>query len=166
MKTTLWAAIMANGNYMHGGSGYRWKPQVFEDFDACALAAGNCILGRKTYEEYVASGGSFARIETVVVSRTHRELPGATFVASPDEALRYLEQKGHTNAFVAGGDSLLNAFLAANLANEIVFNLTPELGGVGNHVGLPGEAYRPMKLLEVRELGDGILKLRYSLDVD
>src|SRR5690348_15931789 len=106
MKTTLWAAIMATGNYMHGGSGYRWKKQVFEDYDACALKAGNCIVGRNTYEEYVASGGSFDSIEVVVVSRTRREIPGVTCVAPPGEALRFLEQKGHTNAFVAGGDSL------------------------------------------------------------
>ena len=162
MKTTLWAAIMANGNYMHGDSDYRWKKQVFDDFDACALAAGNCIVGRKTYEEYVASGGGLDGIEVVVVSRTNREIPGVTCVASPSEALRFLEQKGHANALVGGGDSLLNAFLADNLANEIIFNLTPELGGIGNHVSLPDVEYKPLKLLEVREIGEGILKVSYS----
>src|SRR5579871_3374686 len=125
MKTILWAAILANGNYMHGGSDYRWKKQVFADFDACALEAVNCILSRKTYEEYAASGGGFGGIEVVVVSRTNRAIPGVTCVVSPGEALHFLEQKGHANALVAGGDSLLNAFLAENLADEIIFNLTP-----------------------------------------
>lgn len=163
MKTTLWAAIMANGNYMHGSGDYRWSKRVFEDFDACALEAGNCIVGRKTYEEYVAGGGSFEGVEVVVVSRTLREAAGATCVDSASGALRHLEEKGFSTALVAGGDSLLNAFLAENLADEIVFNLTPELGGLGTRISLPGDQYKPMRLANVEEIGEGILKLRYDL---
>ncbi|MBS1718270.1 MAG: dihydrofolate reductase family protein [Armatimonadetes bacterium] len=163
MTTILWAALMANGNYMHGDSGYRWKKQVFEDFDACMLEAGNCIIGRKTYEEYAGAGGSFGNTEIVVVSRTNREIPGISCVTSPTEAIKHLEEKGFKKVLVGGGDSILNAFLADGFGDELVINLTPELGGVGSHVCLPDATFKSMTLLDVRELGEGILRLHYSI---
>lgn len=163
MKTILWAAITANGNYMHGDSDYRWKKEIFVDFDACALLAGNCIIGRKTYEEYVGAGGSMGELEVVVVSRSKSGMQGATVVASPKGAILHLEQKGFTSALVGGGDSLLNAFLAEGLADEIVLNVTPEIGGPGNHVSLSEPHVKPMELLDVREIGEGILRLHYSM---
>ena len=164
MKTILWAAITANGNYMHGDSDYRWKTEIFEDFDACALLAGNCIIGRKTYEEYVGAGGSMGELTVVVVSRSKRDLAGATCVASPQEAIRHLEQKGFASALIGGGDSLLNGFLAEGLADEIVLNITPEMGGPGNHLLLPEARVKPMELLDFRQIGEGILRLHYAME--
>lgn len=163
MKTILWAAITANGNYMHGDSDYSWKKEVFEDFDAFALGAGNCIVGRKTFEEYVGGGGSMGDLEVVVVSRSIGDLAGATVVASPRDALRHLEKKGFGSALVGGGDSLLNSFLDEGLADDIVFNITPEMGGPGNHVSLSTARVKPLRLLESREIGAGILRLHYQL---
>lgn len=162
MKTILWAALTANGSYMHGDSSYRWPKVVFDDFDAVALEAGNCIIGRKTFEEYAGSGGSLGAVEFVVVSRTAADIAGAAAVSSPRDAIRHLEQKGFASALVGGGDSLLNAFLDEGLADEIILNITPELAGPGNHVALSVPQVKPLKLLDFRELGDGILRLHYS----
>ena len=163
MKITLFAAIMASGNYMHGDGDYRWPKEVFVDFDSSALEAGNCGLGRKTYEEYAGGDGGFGEMAVVVLSRTMVSTPGITVVKSPQEAIDHLAKLGHSNILIGGGDSVLNAFLAEGLANEIVFNLTPELGGIGNHVELPENGYQKMELLNVRELGEGILRLHYRL---
>jgi dihydrofolate reductase len=163
MKTILWAAVTANGTYMHGGQSYHWPKEVFEDFDRCAAQAGNCIIGRKTHEEYAGSGGDFGRIDVVVVSRTPRAIPGVKHVTSPREALLHLEERGHVTALVGGGDSLLNAFLAEDLADEVIVNLTPELGGIGNHMALAGTDHKPMNLLGVREIGGQILRVHYAL---
>ena len=163
MKITLFAAIMANGNYMHGDGDYRWAKEVFQDFDSCALESGNCIVGRKTYDEYASTGGGFGDLAVVVVSRTADSIPGTIVANSPSQAIQQLELLGHSSALVGGGDSLLNAFLAEGLADEIIVNLTPELGGIGNHVQLQGNSYQSMELLSVRELGQGILRLHYRL---
>ena len=53
---------------MHGNSNYRWAKQVFDDYDARAHEAGNCIFGHKTYEEHVGSGRGFSNLDVVVVS--------------------------------------------------------------------------------------------------
>ena|SRR5579862_4439865 len=164
MKTILWAAITANGNYMHGDSDYRWKKEVFEDFDACALDAGNCIIGRKTYEEYAGSGGSLGALKVVVVSRSASNIAGVTCAGSPSEALSLLEANGYTSALVGGGDSLLNAFLAEGLADELILNITPELGGSGNRLSLPGAHIKLLKLVEMREIGEGIARMRYAVE--
>ncbi len=163
MKTILWAAITANGAYMHGNQGYRWPKVVFEEFDRDASEAGNCILGRNTFTEYVDSGGSFGKLDVVLVSRTPREHPGVTCAGSPGEALLALEGKGHSTALVGGGDSLINAFLAEDLADELVLLVTPELGGGAGRVETPGGRYRPMELLETRALDAGTVRLHYSL---
>jgi riboflavin biosynthesis pyrimidine reductase len=97
------------------------------------------------------------------VSRSKSDLPGATVVASPGDAVRHLEQQGFGSALVGGGDSLLNAFLAEGLADEIIFNITPEIGGPGNHVSLSGLDVKPLKLHAFRDIGEGIIRVHYIL---
>ena len=79
MKTILWAALTANGNYAQSGPDHPPKPQALADFAAQATAVGNFIVGRRTFEAFQAGGGGntggggpFAALDIVVVSRSCR----------------------------------------------------------------------------------------------
>jgi dihydrofolate reductase len=135
---------------------------VFADFDRAAREAGSCVLGRKTYDEAVADGEGLG-VETVVLSRSGNLGDGVQVAASPEEAVRILESHGHESLLVGGGDSALNAFLEAGLGDELILNITAELGSAGHQVALPALPMRHLELLSVDQLQSSIVRLHYRL---
>jgi len=167
MKTTLWAALTANGNYARSSAENPPKPETLDDFAAHVRKAGNFVVGRRTFEAFntagAPAGNPFGEIDIVVVSQAQREIPGATCVSSPQEALSFLERRGHETALLAGGESLHNAFLAQDLVDELVFNVVPTLEGKGLNVLLPEGQNRELQLQETKPLGNGIIQQRYAI---
>lgn len=168
MKTILWATLTANGNYAQSSAEHPPKPETLADFAAQATAAGNFIVGRRTFEAFQANtnapAASLARLDLVVVSTSLQGLP-VQVVRSPAEALAYLAGKGHTTALLAGGAALHNAFLAAGLVDEVVFNVAPVLEGKGLNLLLDTEhyRYRDVALVDSRALGGGVQQSRFAL---
>ncbi|OXM87125.1 dihydrofolate reductase family protein [Paenibacillus rigui] len=169
MKTMLWATLTANGNYAQSGPDNPPKPETLDDFVAHARAAGNFIVGRRTFENMQASGGGFgdalAGIDIVVVSGTVTEMPGVRLAASPREALAYLKEKGHALALIAGGADMHNAFLGEGLVDELLFNMAPVLEGKGLHLVTDQAQYRVqnVQLLHCKPLGGGVVQLHYAV---
>ena len=73
-------------------------------------------------------------------------------------------RRASPTALVAGGETLINAFLAEGLVDELVFNVAPALESDGLRILLPKDRYEELKLLELRDLGGGIGQLRYALN--
>ncbi|MCH5585377.1 dihydrofolate reductase [Shimazuella sp. AN120528] len=168
MKTILWATLSANGNYAQSSPENPPKKEALEDFITHAKAAGNFIVGRKTFEGMLASGGGgedFANLDIVVISRSNKEIPGATIVSSPQEALQFLNEKGHHTALLSGGADLHNSFLTENLVDEIVLNIAPVLEGKGLNLLINKSKYtfKPIELLNVKSLGNGVVHLHYKV---
>ncbi|HTK11617.1 MAG TPA: dihydrofolate reductase [Ktedonobacteraceae bacterium] len=166
MKTILWATLTANGNYAQSSTEHPHKQEAFADFVAHVRAAGNFIVGRRTFEGFQASGGNpFGDVNIVVVSQSVKEIPGVTVVGSPQEALTYLQTKGHTTALLSGGTDLHNAFLGQGLIDELVFNIAPVLEGKGFNLLLDQHnyQYKDVQLLDFKPLGSGVIQLHYAL---
>ncbi|MBD2870862.1 dihydrofolate reductase family protein [Paenibacillus arenilitoris] len=177
MKTMIWATLTANGNYAQSGPENPPRKEALDDFAAQAKAAGNFIVGRKTFEamqnpgrvsreEQAAASGPFAELDIVVLSRSIEAIPGVKVAESPREALDYLRQRGHQTALVSGGADIHNAFLGQGLADEAIFNVAPVLEGKGLNLLIDEEAYgyRPVRLLDCKPLGGGVVQLRYAID--
>ena len=171
MKTILWATLTANGNYAQSSAEHPPRPQTLADFAAQATAAGNFIVGRRTFEAFQANnnggGGpaaSLASLDLVVVSTRLEGLP-VRVVRSPAEALAYLAGRGHATALLAGGAALHNAFLGAGLVDEVVFNVAPVMEGKGLNLVLDTERYRyqDVQLIDSRALGGGVQQSRFVL---
>jgi dihydrofolate reductase len=166
MKTTLWATLTANGNYAQSSPEHPPKPEAFNDFVAHARAAGNFIVGRRTFEGMQANAGNpFGEIDIVIVSRSVKEIPGVKVVGSPQEALSYLQAKGHTTALVGAGADLHNAFLGQELVDEVIFNVAPVLEGKGLNLLLDTDhyQYKDVQLLDFKPLGGGVVQLHYAI---
>lgn len=170
MKTILWATLTANGNYARSTPAHPPKPQALADFAAQVGACGNFIVGRRTFQEFRAqpqrsasgAGPTFSQADVVVVSHS-LELPGVTVASTPEAALAHLRARGHAAALISGGERLHNAFLAAGLVDELVVNIAPTLEDEGLRLHLPLDQHRELRLLSSRELGGGVLQLRYAL---
>ncbi|GHO80556.1 hypothetical protein KSD_83270 [Ktedonobacter sp. SOSP1-85] len=166
MKTILWATLTANGNYAQSSPEHPPKMEALGDFAAQAKAAGNFIVGRRTFEGMQASGGgAFGEIDIVVISKSVKDIPGVKVVASPQEALGYLQGKGHTTALLSGGADLHNAFLGQGLVDEVIFNVAPVMEGKGLNLLLDQDhyQYQDVQLLDCKPLGGGVIQLRYAL---
>lgn len=172
MKTIVWATLTANGNYARATAAHPPRKQALSDFAANAKTTRNFIVGRRTFEEFRAdpsrsaedAAQAFAELAIVVVSGTDPRLPGVEHAASPAGALKALEQRGYTSALVAGGETLINAFLAEDLVDELVINIAPSFDEEGLRLKLPAKRYQDLKLLGMQELGDGVAQLRYAID--
>ncbi|MBV9231359.1 MAG: dihydrofolate reductase family protein [Chloroflexi bacterium] len=168
MKTILWATLTANGNYAQSSAEHPPKPEAFNDFVAHARTAGNFIVGRRTFEAFAANGGigAFADLDIVVLSSSIKEIPGVKVVGSPQEALNYLQTKGHTTALLGAGADLHNAFLGHELVDEVIFNIAPVLEGKGLNLLLDTDhyQYKDVQLLDFKPLGSGVVQLHYAID--
>jgi len=166
MRTILWATLSANGNYAQSSPENPPKKEALGDFATHAKAAGNFIVGRRTFEGMRASGGSFADIDIVVVSKSAHNIPGIKFVESPQEAIDYLQDRGHQKALLAGGGDLHNAFIAQGLVDELIFNVAPVFEGKGLNLLLDQDRYqyKDVQLLDFKSLGGGVVQLHYAVD--
>jgi dihydrofolate reductase len=176
MKTILWATLTANGNYARNDAPHPPKPEALGDFATQAQAAGNFIVGRRTFESFqaqskppgtggVADSSPFPSTTVVVVSTT-LDLPGMSSARTPRAALALLRERGHATALIAGGERLHNAFLAEDLVDELVVNVAPVLEDEGFKVVLPKGQHRDVKLIETKPLGGGVVQMRYDLRGD
>ena len=166
MKTILWATLTANGNYAQSSAEHPPKPEAFNDFVAHAKAAGNFIVGRRTFEGMQAGGGNpFGEIDIVVISQSVKEIPGVKVAGSPQEALNYLQAKGHTTALLGAGADLHNTFLGQGLVDEVIFDIAPVLEGKGLNLLLDTDRYqyKDVQLLDFKSLGNGVVQLHYAV---
>lgn len=167
MKTILWATLTGNGNYAQSSPNNPPKKEALGDFAAHVQAAGNFIVGRRTFEGMKASGGggAFTGMDIVVVSTSVKEIPGVTVVGSPLEALSYLQDKGYQTALISGGADLHNAFLGQGLVDELIFNVAPVLEGKGLNLLIDTEKYqcKEVELLNFKSLGSGVVQMHYAI---
>ncbi|MBS1826416.1 MAG: dihydrofolate reductase family protein [Acidobacteria bacterium] len=166
MKTVLWAEIMANGFYPVNPTSFDTPAEVWTHFYADIAEARNVILGRKTVEEVLAAGNGFGVGDALVVavSSNDRAYPGTVSARSPRAALDCVAAAGHQTALVGGGVAILNAFLAENLADELILLVVPALGSRDTALTLGRDKHRIMRLLSSTEIGSGIVRLHYAID--
>lgn len=174
MKTILWATLTANGNYQRNDPRRPPRAEALSDFAAHVEATGNFIVGRRTFEAFAAQqapagvpgGGATAPsamgTATIVVVSS-KALPGMVVARSPHEALALVQERGFSTALIAGGEALHNAFLAADLVDELVINVAPVLEDPGFKLTLPEGKHRSIFLVETKPLGGGVVQLRYDL---
>lgn len=176
MRTILWATLTANGNYAQSSSEHPPKIQALDDFATRAKAAGNFIVGRRTFEgmqdpsriaqsEVARRDNPFADLDIVVISQSINAIPGVTVVGSPHEALAYLRANGHTTALLAGGAELHNGFLGHGLVDEVFVNIAPVFEGKGLNLVLDQAhyQYKDVQLLDFKSLGGGVIQLHYAI---
>ena len=171
MKTILWATLSANGNYARASAAHPPRPEATADFADNALAYGNFIVGRRTFESFRAqparagaegvAANPFAHTTIVVVSSTL--VPNVAHAATPEAALATLRERGHATALLAGGETLLNAFLERDLVDELLLNVVPTLEDQGLKLVLPKGKRRELELLGSKQLAAGMVQLHYAL---
>ncbi|MFC4873644.1 dihydrofolate reductase family protein [Negadavirga shengliensis] len=158
MKTILYAAVTANGNYGDSDAGQMPKQEELNDLFNHAKEAGNIVMGRRTYEIF-GGDDTFAGLDVVVVSRT-ASFEGVKTVASLQEMLNYLGEKGYPQAFVIGGVTLHNALLTEGLIDELYINIESYIAK-GLDLGPTDDRFIELELIDHQHIGAGIVQIHY-----
>lgn len=171
MKTTLYAAVSANGMIAGtDGSEEFLSDDHWETFCTLAKQTGNIIVGRKTFDavKQWTNGLSFDAlqgVEKVVLSHQADFSPGADYLvaSSPEAALALLAAKGHGQALVAGGSQVNAAFASAGLLDEIILSTEPALISDGVPLFAAGISALKLQRSSVRAAANGITITTYEV---
>jgi dihydrofolate reductase len=81
----------------------------------------------------------------------------------PHEILSKLEARGFSEVILGGGTTINTLFLKAGLVDEIQVTVEPLLFGGGLTLFKDLDLNQKMELLEVKQLGNSVINLRYKL---
>ncbi len=167
MKVILIATVTANGQLLltENSNKVTSPPQVFDVFMQHSKAAGNIVMGHNTYRmirQVPAMKALYSGIEVVVLSRKAPESPEYKVVATPEEAVAYLESKGLETAVVAGGLQAYNSFLDSGLVTDLYFSTVPVIIGDGGVLRTREENVLSFKLAGQHLLTPEVIQLHYS----
>ena len=166
MNVILYMAMTVNGLIAKTDDDTRWgsKPE-WDSYSAAVRAAGNLIVGRRTYDILTRQPefSELSDVQLVVVSRkdfvtrTNQHL----VAHSPQAALEILA--GHNQVMVTGGGKLNSSFLEEGLADEIYLDVEPIILGQGIPLFKGKDFLRPLEFLGHRKFGQDIIQLHYRV---
>lgn len=170
MKTILYMGITVNGYIAKTDGNSEWTSEEnLQGFYEQSKRAGNIIMGANTYRAALEYG-YFPFPDTLNVVVTYQKMENrwgdekAIFTdKSPKEILSFLESKGFTTAFLAGGGRLNSAFAKENLIDEIYLDVEPFAFGNGISVFAESDFELELKLLEVNKLNPNTVQLHYEV---
>ncbi|MFA6446108.1 MAG: dihydrofolate reductase family protein [Candidatus Paceibacterota bacterium] len=103
------------------------------------------------------------RLNVVYAPKGTPEIPGVELTdKSPQELLKDLEARGHTNVAICGGSTIYTMFMEANCVDKIYITIEPKLFGSGMTIfNKPLDIN--LSLLSVQNLSKDVLALEYQV---
>lgn len=158
------------------GDDLSWLPQgdaeaqgVFEDSGYAELMEQSValLMGRRTHD-VVRGLGAWPYGDTPVFVATSRPLecdePTVHVVAgTPEEMLAAVHAAVGEGGVYLDGGALIRSFLDAGLVDEATVTVIPVVLGEGVPLFAGAAARHRLMLEQVRELGAGVVQLRYSV---
>lgn len=143
------------------------------DDEVAAISAENwrrfdtVLMGRKTYEAALRFGmTAYPNVKNYVFSRTMKESPNeAVEIVQTDvaEFVRQLKGRDGKDISLAGGGELVKSLFAADLIDEVGFNIHPVLLGSGIPLFYEMERQIDLELLGCRALKTGCVYVTYRV---
>lgn len=122
------------------------------------------VIGRVTYQTVLSFGAwPYEGMRVLVLSRALAEDdPRVRVVRSVADACRVLDDDGAQRVYVDGGQ-VIQAFLAADLIDDLTLTSVPVLIGDGVHAFGPLPHDVALRHLETRTLDGGLVQSRYGV---
>jgi dihydrofolate reductase len=170
MRRLRYQVAASLDGYIAGPNGeYDWIPMDPEiDFTAMWAAYDTLIMGRKTFETALTSGGGFGKgVQVVVYSTTldpakHKKV--TVVKTDPAAHVRELKAKPGKDIWLFGGGALFRSLLAAGVVDTVEPAVCPILLGEGIPL-LPTPAARAKLFLTRHKVyqASGIVLLEYAV---
>ena len=152
-----------------------WGKELEDFTDEQLDSADILVFGENTYKgmaEYwqnapaddAGKAEKMTDMRKIVCSRTleSADWNNTTIVRDAVSEISKLKQEGGKNMFVFGSSILSDSLIKANLFDEYRLLVAPVLLGKGRRLFSDGLPYQKLKSLEVRQLTNGGVLLRYA----
>ena len=172
MRTVTYGGACSLDGFIAGPDGamdwLRFSPDVQDVMAAYWATIDTVLMGRKTWEVAVQSGGGPATgpsITTYLFSRTLREAPPGVHLVAGDagEFVRKLKRRRGKGICLMGGGELARALFEADVIDEMGFNIHPLLLGGGVPAFLDPGRRIALELVESRVLKGGCVLASYRV---
>ncbi|MBU1198478.1 MAG: dihydrofolate reductase family protein [Nanoarchaeota archaeon] len=171
MKVTLFMAVSLNGFIARkDGEEDFLSHDNWNSFSELVNSHKNFVIGRKTYEAVKKWGeeysfDDFTNAKKIVVSKNkdYKLDKGYILASSPEEAINIFKEQGAEKALITGGSNLNTAFAKKGLINEIILNIEPKIIGEGIPLFFTDKFDLELELKDIKELGKGLLQVRYEV---
>lgn len=168
-KTILYVASSLDGFISGPNDDISWQDaysQVDYGYNDFFSTVGAIILGRRTFDLINTKSPWPYPISTFVL--TNRPLQNLaknsniTAVSSPHAALKSASSviSANQNIWLVGGSNVAKQFLEANLIDELVITITPDLLGSGTK--LFDSTIQKLQLIQSITLSQGLVQLIYK----
>ncbi|MEH6305629.1 dihydrofolate reductase family protein [Olivibacter sp. CPCC 100613] len=169
MKISIYIAVSANGFISNSKNDPYWLSSEYgAGFASICQRTKAVIMGKTTYNILAPDYLPLTDEGTTVVltSDKHAKSDNPTVVFTQDTAkdiLQMLTEKGHTEAVIIGGTTVMSNFIQAELVDDIYFVMEPFLFGNGLPLlkGVDGEL--KLDLIEVKKLNRNTVQLHYAI---
>ncbi len=149
---------------------YDWIPDdPAVDFSAIFAGVDTVLLGRKSYEVALHSGGfpwaQGARVYVFSTTINPAENPGVSVV--PSDAIRTVAglraESGTGEIWLFGGGELFRTLLSAGQVDRVEVTIVPVLLGGGIPLNPPGAPRISLRLSDTHRYPSGMVTLSYSV---
>lgn len=171
MKITLYNAPSIDGYIARRNEDSDWvSPVDTKYFEETIRNAGCMIVSRKTYEQFLGDIYPIKGVLNVVMTRNKALLKKSNEEEqvlytdmSISDLMRYLEIKGFSEAILVGGGTLNAFFLKMGMIDEIILTIHPRILGQGISIFEGKDFDVELKLLDTKELDEGLVQVRYKV---
>lgn len=166
MKVTLIANISVNGKILLSDNpNHQNSQEAMAFYLKRAKEIGNLVIGKKTYEIFQQipndSKDAFLGIEIVLISTELLTTDKYKVVNSPEEAIKYLSEKGFREIAIGGGTKTYNSFFEKDLVTDIYFNISLIITGDGGVLANNIDLNTEFKLID-HKINDEFVQLHLA----
>lgn len=174
MHITLVAVVSADGKLTKWNDDLAESWSSIEDqkyFGSLIAESSLIIMGSGTYDIVKSTiAHSAGRLRVILTSEPSKykgaELSGQLefWSETPIEVVKKLEDMGHNEALLVGGEVVHGAFLEAKLVNEMWLTVEPKIFGIGKSFAGGVKLDVEMRLVGHEKLNsDGTMLLKYEV---
>ena len=169
MKISVYIAISANGMISNSRNVPDWlSPEYGQGLISVCREKKAVIMGKTTYNILAPDYLPLQKEGSTVVLTTDKQAksdnPTVVFTRSQvTEITQMLSEKGHTDAVIIGGATIISEFINAGLVDDIYFVMEPVLFGIGLQLFKSSELELKLNLVDVEKLNDNTIKIHYKI---
>jgi dihydrofolate reductase len=169
MKISIYIAVSANGFISNSRNVPDWLSQEYvQGFDLHCQRTKAVIMGKTTYDILAPDYLPLKNEGTTVVLTSNKQVtsnnPTVVFTQlSASEIAQMLHEKGHSEAVIIGGATVISAFIKAGLVDDIYFVMEPVLFGSGLPLLKGFDTEVKLELVEVTKLNGNTVHLHYAV---
>ena len=167
-KIILYNAISVDGFIAKPDGDSEWVSEKDgEIFEQMCKDTECIIIGRRTFDQYYEEIYPMEGILNVVLTHEKGMVIHHTNVKpinSVQDVMTYLDTHRVPTAILVGGGGANESFLMADVIDEIIVTVHPIILGCGIKLFGNAQVMHGLNLIESKELGDGLVQMRYTVN--